>query len=63
MKTFLNYIKESFAESKHIKWPTRNETIWFTVAVIIISLVVAYYLHAFDLIFAKLLDLFIKNHG
>ncbi len=53
---FFTYIKESFGELKHIKWPTRQETIIYTVAVIVIALAVSYYLGLFDMIFTKALD-------
>ncbi len=51
--SFFRYIKDSVAEIRHIKWPTRAETIHYTVAVFIISLIVAYYLGLLDIIFAK----------
>jgi preprotein translocase SecE subunit len=57
MKTFFKYVKESIGEIKFIKWPTKEETLWYTVAVIVISFVVAYYLGFFDVIFAKILKL------
>ena len=47
MKTFFNYIRESVGEVRHIKWPTRNEAIASTVAVIVIAFAVAYYLNVF----------------
>ncbi|MEZ4102987.1 MAG: preprotein translocase subunit SecE [Candidatus Paceibacterota bacterium] len=53
---FFTYIKESFGEVKHIKWPTKRETAIYTVAVIIIALIVAYYLGVFDLIFTSALE-------
>lgn len=46
-----NYIKETRGEFKHVNWPTRKQTISYTIAVIIISVVVAYLLGAFDKIF------------
>ncbi len=57
---FFSYIKESFGEVRHIKWPTKRETIFHTIAVIIITVAIAYYLNLFDLIFARGLDLIIK---
>lgn len=42
---------------KHVSWPTRAQSIWFTVIVIIISIVTAYYLGAFDWIFTNILEL------
>ena len=50
-----SYIKETRAEFKHVTWPTRKQAIAYTVAVVIISLVVAYLLGAFDKIFQYLL--------
>ncbi len=55
MKRFFNYIKESAGEVRHIKWPTKQETIVYTVAVIVISVAVAYYLGLWDMIFTKVL--------
>jgi len=53
MEKTINYIKEVIAEAKHVTWPTRKQTIMYTVAVLIVSLVVAYYLGALDVIFSK----------
>lgn len=58
--SLFTYIKESVGETRHIKWPTRAQTIYYTVAVILISLVVAYYLGFLDVLFAKLLNMIIK---
>jgi preprotein translocase SecE subunit len=57
---FFNYIKESIHETGKIKWSTRNETVYYSVAVLVISLVVAYYLGFLDVLFAKALNLIIK---
>jgi len=37
---------------KHVSWPTRNQTIIFTVLVIVISIAVAAYLGLFDYLFS-----------
>jgi preprotein translocase SecE subunit len=55
MKRFFTYVGESFGEIKHVKWPTKRETVVYTIAIIIISVVTAYYLGLFDLIFGDLL--------
>ena len=47
-----NYLAETKEEMKHVSWPTRNQTVMFTVLVIVISLVVAAYLGFFDYIFS-----------
>lgn len=46
-----NYIKETRAEFKHVKWPTRKQAISYTIAVVIISLAVAYFLGGLDSLF------------
>ena len=51
MDKIINYLKEVFEESKKVTWPTRKQTIFFTVAVLVISVFVAYYLGALDFIF------------
>jgi preprotein translocase SecE subunit len=48
----IDYIKSTKEEMKHVKWPTRKETILYTVAVILISGVVAYVLGFFDYLFS-----------
>ncbi len=56
---FINYLKETRVELKHVNWPTKKTTIRFTFLVIGISLAVAAYLGFFDFIFTRLLDAFI----
>lgn len=51
-KTIL-YIKEVIAEGKNVTWPTRKQTIYFTISVLIISALVAYYLGLLDFLFAQ----------
>lgn len=53
MDKTIGYIKEVIAEAKHVTWPTRKQTILFTVAVLAISVIVAYYLGALDFIFGQ----------
>ena len=55
MSKVTEYLKETKAEFKHVNWPTRKQTIVFTVVVIIISVVIAYLLGLFDFIFAQIL--------
>ena len=42
-----------------VKWPTRQETINYTIVVIAVSLAVAAFLGALDFIFTYLLNVFI----
>lgn len=53
----IQYLNETKAELKHVSWPTRTQAIRFTVAVIVISIITAYFLGLFDFLFTKVLDL------
>ncbi len=53
MDKVINYIKEVIEESKKVTWPTRRQTIFFTVTVLIISVAVAYYLGLLDFLFSS----------
>ena len=46
-----NYIKESVEELKKVTWPTAKETRNYTLLVIAVSLVVAFFLGVLDIIF------------
>jgi len=59
-KTIL-YIKEVIAESKKVTWPTRKQTISFTIAVLAISIIVAYYLGLLDFLFGQGLKLLLTK--
>ena len=56
MNKLIGYIKEVVAEAKHVTWPTKRQTIFYTVAVLAISILVAYYLGLFDYLFTRGLD-------
>jgi preprotein translocase subunit SecE len=56
MKTFF---QESVQELKRVNWPSRQETLQLTLAVIFVSLAVAIYLGVLDFIFTSILELII----
>ncbi|MBL4644316.1 MAG: preprotein translocase subunit SecE [Candidatus Pacebacteria bacterium] len=56
MKRFIQYVKDTQAEMKHVSWPTQRQTTTFTILVIIISIVISLYLGAFDYFFTGALD-------
>lgn len=56
---FTNYIKLSRLELKHVNWPTKKNTVKFTLLVIVISLLVAFFLGFLDLLFVYLLNKFV----
>jgi len=49
--SFLQYLKDTRGELRHVAWPTRMQTIIYTVIVIALSIFVALYLGFFDYIF------------
>jgi preprotein translocase subunit SecE len=51
----INYLKDVRAELKHVTWPTRSQTILYTVVVVLVSVGVAVYLGLFDYLFSTLL--------
>ncbi|MBI2097798.1 MAG: preprotein translocase subunit SecE [Candidatus Vogelbacteria bacterium] len=51
------YLKETRLELKQVNWPTRSQTVNFTILVIGFSFLVAALLGAFDFIFVSLLEL------
>lgn len=53
------YFKEVRIEMAKVKWPTRPETINYTIVVIVVSLAVAAFLGALDFIFTYLLNILI----
>jgi len=54
----INFLKEVRIELKKVTWPTRQETIKHTLAVIAISLGVALFLGAADFLFQFLINKF-----
>jgi preprotein translocase subunit SecE len=50
-----DFFKNVKGEMSHVVWPTRKQTIVFTIVVILISIGIAYYMGLFDYIFTQLL--------
>jgi len=55
----ITYLKEVRLEMKKVNWPTRQETLRYTLIVIAISLAVAIFLGGIDFLFTALLNKFI----
>lgn len=55
----VDYIKSTRVELKSVSWPTKKQTINFTLLVIGVSLAVAAFLGFFDMFFSFLLKKFI----
>jgi len=55
----IDYLRDTKGELKYVKWPSRKDTIRFTIIVIVVSILVALYLGFFDFIFGYVIDKFI----
>jgi preprotein translocase SecE subunit len=53
--SLLSYFKETQSELRHVAWPTRLQTIVYTVLVAAVSIFVALYLGFFDYLFTSTL--------
>lgn len=47
------YFQDTKTELKHVVWPSRNQTLYYTLIVIILSVAISYYLGIFDFIFSQ----------
>ena len=54
-----SYIKDTKGELKHVTWPTRQQTIAFTIVVVCLAVFVGVLLGFFDFIFTSLLKMFV----
>ena len=57
--TLIQYIKDTQGELRHVAWPTRMQTVVYTILVASISLGVALYLGLFDYIFTSSITRFV----
>ncbi len=53
MSRITEYFKETRTELKHVIWPTRRQTVYYALIVIILSVIIAYYLGVFDFLFSQ----------
>jgi preprotein translocase subunit SecE len=60
MENFINYLKDTRAELKHVSWPTQHQAFIYTALVIGISIIVAAVIGLFDYLFTTGLDWFVK---
>jgi preprotein translocase subunit SecE len=56
MSKITEYLKETKTELKHVIWPTRGQTILYTLIVIVLSVLIAYFLGIFDFLFSRGLE-------
>ncbi|MCX6755296.1 MAG: preprotein translocase subunit SecE [Candidatus Nomurabacteria bacterium] len=56
MSKIKDYFTETKLELKHVNWPTRVQTIYYTIIVAVLSVGLAYILGFFDFLFSKGLE-------
>jgi preprotein translocase SecE subunit len=52
----IQYLKETRGEINHVSWPTKNQAVFFTVLVIVISLLTGMFLGFLDFFLSELLE-------
>lgn len=57
----INYFKDTRSEMNHVSWPTREQTINFTVVVMVFAIFIGVLLGVFDFAFSFILKSFIFN--
>lgn len=57
--SLITYLKDTKGELKHVSWPTRTQSIVFTVVVVLISIFTAFFLGFFDYILQLVLEKFV----
>lgn len=61
MQSFAQYLRDTLAELKQVKWPTQNQAMVYTALVIGISVFVAMFVGLFDHIFGLVIDFIINR--
>jgi preprotein translocase subunit SecE len=54
---FRRFLQEAWSELKKVTWPTREHVRDLTILVFVVSLVVAFYISALDLLFSQAIRL------
>jgi len=61
MSQLSKYFRDTAAELKQVKWPTQKQAFIYSVLVVVISVIVALFLSAFDQIFSLGIDYLITR--
>ena len=61
MNKFIQYLQDTSAELKQVTWPTQHQAMLYTLLVIVISVVVALFLGAFDYVFSNGISLIVNR--
>lgn len=57
--SLITYLKDTQGELNHVSWPTRNQTIAFTVVVVLISIFISFFLGFFDYLLKLVIEKFV----
>lgn len=52
MDSLSKYFRDTYAEMRHVAWPTQSQTLRYTALVVAISVFVALFVAAFDYLFS-----------
>ena len=63
MDKVINFLKETRSELEKVVWPTREQTIRYSILVIVVAVVVGLLLGALDYILTKLTEVILQNYG
>ena len=55
----IQYLKDTQQELRHVAWPTRTQTVVYTILVATVSIIVSLYLGLFDFLFTTTLARFV----
>lgn len=61
MQQFLDYLRDTRGELKHVSWPTQRQTMIYTAIVVALSVLTAAYLGALDYVFKEGLSFIIPS--
>lgn len=61
MNNITKYLRDTFAELRQVHWPTQEQALFYTTLVIIISVIVAAYIGAFDYLFSQAVSFIIST--
>ncbi len=56
IKSFPNFLREVILEMKKVNWPTKKETIKYTLIVVLVSFVIAAFLGGLDYLFSTIIN-------
>ena len=61
MTAFVNYLKATKGELRHVNWPTRKQATNFTLLVISLAILVSLLLGFMDFIYSQLLNFILQG--